>query len=119
MRDRIHFITKLGLALVVGSAVYFAASRIPQLQDAELEGRLLAVSAFGTEAQQDRIVEELGRRTAIKNDVLDFYERGQALKALMAAHQRLAALDPEMAQRAIEHALEECNERKLAAANGE
>ena len=115
MRDRIRFWLKITAAMAIGLVVY--AMTHPATTSEIIFGyKTLFISQLGTPAQVEAVINEAGRRVAAESGDLELYEARVAFREAVEAQQRLARLDPGLADCAVSLATTERDERRAAMA---
>jgi hypothetical protein len=115
MWDRLRFWTKTTAMLAIASTVYSVAPPANTGETA-FAVKALLISRFGTPAQAEALSDEAARRMAVEARDLDGYEVRRAFRQAVDAQQRLARIDPRMADYAIRLATDERENRRAEVA---
>ena len=107
MRQRIRFWLKLSAVIVGPVALVLAGSSSPAIEELRYGFRAMAIETFGSEAQQEQMVNDMCRRDAQNWGKLEEYERMKALAEAVNAQRRLLYMDEQLAELAVAQAVGE------------
>ncbi len=116
MRQRIRFWLKLAVAIGLPVIIFMASSSSPLMSDVRLGVEASLIETFGSGAQMDGLTDRVAHGQAIREGQVKFYDACKAFGDAVTAQHRLAELDPELADLAMDVAEKDRAERQRAAA---